>query len=142
ERHVPVLRAIVFVTQLHLADRRTDAADLQPIVALHLDQLLDLVVLQLHHVFDAVADIDEPQRVIPKPQRCKGNVLLDGKLFIGGFVRKSADQDGRLHEVNSVKEGLGKQNKLGGPATNRWAGNNTNRVLHQRKRQQDYSASG
>ena len=88
ERHEGVLRAVVDVAELHLADGRTDRRDVQAVLVLQVANLLDFAQRQVHHVLDAVADVDESQAVVLQPQGGEGGKLLHGRLLVGGFVGK------------------------------------------------------
>ena len=93
ERHVGVLRAVVDVEQLDLADRRADRGHVQPVFVLQVADRLDFALAQLHHVLDAVAGVDEPQAVVLQAHRGEGGELLHGRLLVGGLVAETAERD-------------------------------------------------
>ena len=69
ERHKGVLRAVVFVDQLHLAQRRADRRDVQAVLVFQMANFGDFRPRELHHVLDAAADIDEADAVILQARR-------------------------------------------------------------------------
>ena len=82
EGDVDVLGAVVNVQELDLADRRADRGDVQAVFVFQVADLLDLRLGELHHVLDAVADVDEAKAVVLQPQGGEGGELLLGRLLI------------------------------------------------------------
>ena len=93
ERHEAVLGAVVDVAQLHLADRRADRGDVHAVLVFEVAELGDLALGELHHVLDAVADVDEPQAVVLQAGGGEGGELLGGRLVVGGFVAEAGEDD-------------------------------------------------
>ena len=93
ERHVGVFRAVRLVDEFDLADRRGDRGDVQAVLILEVPDLLDLRQRQLHDVLHALADVDEPQAVILKPDGGQRRELLDGSQLKGRFVGEGGEQD-------------------------------------------------
>ncbi len=56
---------------------------------------------QLHHILDAVADIDETDAVVLQAGRREGRELFDGRPMMSRFVGKTGKDDPRLicHET-------------------------------------------
>jgi hypothetical protein len=91
ERHVAVRGAIVDVAEFHLADRRADRGDVHAVFVFEVPELDDLGLGELHHVLDAVAEVDEPQAVVLQPDRGEGGKLLDRRFRVGRFVGKAGE---------------------------------------------------
>ena len=94
EGDVGILRAVVDVVELDLADRGGDRGDVEPVAILEVPDLLDLRHRQLHDVLDPLADVDEPQGVILQADRRERRELLDGRQFEGRFVGEGREENG------------------------------------------------
>ena len=88
-----VLRAVVDVAQLHLADRRADRGDVHAVFVFQVAKLGDLALGELHHILDALADVDEAQAVVLQAGGGEGGELLGGRFVIGGFVAEGGEDD-------------------------------------------------
>jgi hypothetical protein len=56
----------------------------------------DLLLRELHDVFDAIAGVDETDRVVLQADGGEGGELLLGRFLIGCFVAEAGENDGRL----------------------------------------------
>jgi hypothetical protein len=53
---------------------------------------LDFALAQLHHVFDAIAGVDESQTVVLQPDCSERGKLLDGRLLVGRLVTETTER--------------------------------------------------
>ena len=53
----------------------------------------DFRLRELHHIFDAAADVDEAEAVILQPDRGQGGELLRGRFLVGRFVAEGGEDD-------------------------------------------------
>ena len=110
---VCVMRAIVDISQLHLADPGANAGDMHAVFGVQLLQLRELIVVQVNNVADCAAafDVHESGAVPLQADPCERRHLLDGGLSIGGFIGKGTDDNGGLRRhgvlVPTAWKGIG-----------------------------------
>ena len=63
------------------ADRRADRGDVHAVFIFEVAELGDFGLRVLHHVLDAVADVDEPQAVVLQAEGGEGGELLNRQSY-------------------------------------------------------------
>ena len=114
DRHVGVLRAVLHVQQLDLADGRAERRDVQLVFILKLPDLLDLGQGELHGVLHPAAHVDEADAVVLQAQGGHGRKLLDRRPMIGGLVGKRGENHAGavVHEGPRRIAGVGSKRPL------------------------------